>query len=68
MNASAHRMVAPSAAGCAAPLPSGNVSTDPSVEGTMWEFLQSLFTLSGAVVALAVVIVAVVLWWHRKLD
>jgi hypothetical protein len=34
----------------------------------MLELLHSLFTLSGAAIALVVVIVAVVIWQYRKLD
>jgi hypothetical protein len=32
------------------------------------ELLHSLFTLSGAAVAVAVLIVAVVIWRYRNLD
>jgi hypothetical protein len=34
----------------------------------MLEFLQSLFTVSGAIIALAILIVAFVIWRYRKLD
>jgi hypothetical protein len=34
----------------------------------MLELLHSLFTLSGAAIALVVLIVAVVIWRYRKLD
>jgi hypothetical protein len=34
----------------------------------MLEFLHSLFTLTGAVIALVVLIVAVVIWRYRNLD
>jgi hypothetical protein len=34
----------------------------------MLDLLHSLFTLSGAAVAVAVLIVAVVIWRYRKLD
>ena len=32
------------------------------------EFLQGIFTLSGAAISLVVLIVAVVIWRYRKLD
>jgi hypothetical protein len=34
----------------------------------MLEFLQWLFTLSGAAIGVIVLIVAVVIWRYRKLD
>ena len=34
----------------------------------MLEFLQSLFTLTGAAITVAVLIVAFVIWRYRKLD
>jgi hypothetical protein len=34
----------------------------------MLELLHSLFTLSGAAVAIAVLIVGIVIWRYRKLD
>jgi hypothetical protein len=34
----------------------------------MLDLLHSLFTLSGAAVAVAVLIVAVVIWRYRNLD
>jgi hypothetical protein len=34
----------------------------------MLELLYSLFTLSGAAIAVVVLIVAVVIWRYRKLD
>jgi hypothetical protein len=34
----------------------------------MLEFLQGLFTLTGAAIAVVVLIVAVVIWRYRKLD
>jgi hypothetical protein len=34
----------------------------------MLDLLHSFFTLSGAAVAVAVLIVAVVIWRYRKLD
>jgi hypothetical protein len=37
-------------------------------DGDMLDFLHSLFTLSGAAIALVVLIVAIVIWQCRKLD
>jgi hypothetical protein len=34
----------------------------------MLEFLQGFLTLSGAAIALVVLIVAIVIWRYRKLD
>jgi hypothetical protein len=34
----------------------------------MLEFVQGLFTLTGAAVGVVVLIVAVVIWRYRKLD
>jgi hypothetical protein len=34
----------------------------------MLEFLQGLFTLTGAAIGVVVLIVAVVIWRYRKLD
>ena len=34
----------------------------------MLDFLQNLFTLSGAVFALAVLVIAFVIWRYRNLD
>jgi hypothetical protein len=34
----------------------------------MWYVLDNLFTVSGAVTAAILVIVAIIIWRHRKLD
>jgi hypothetical protein len=40
----------------------------PFVRDVLEDLLHSLFTLSGAAMALLVLIVAIVIWRYRKLD